>query len=897
MISAAAQSTPRARLALARASITSAAQQTRHYRYGPWQVENDHDARGRHRAVRYTYMETISRRLSWDQKSARAAAKCTTQTTPAYAHPMSSTSARHADTANIRSWSDGLSHIGADKTTSAFQRDAVDQLLRPQQDTPQAIENLRLPLKSVRDYVQEFAPKDPTKTVNAENMIEATSQFPNYKDLKAYKSSSFDDPDTPWELTAEEKSKHYNDLKKYRPIEWNEPDGLPAESAEQYKDLHEYKPSKWNEPDGLPGRTPEEQTKDYDDLHKYGPVTWNEPDGLPGMTAEEKTKHYKDLEKYGAVTYSEPDGLRPLTSEELSKNYDDLDKYAEGFKCKDTLLKAQQVREMDATPRGTPRPDKVDVKPADYAQEYKDLDQYGPVRWNEPDGLQPPTPEELTKSYEDLDRYAQYDNADPTSPRIHPEEASKRYGDLTKYDEFPNAGPAVARIHPEEASKRYRDLSAYPRAGFEEPGVKEHVHPEELTKNYSDLSSYNPRTFDAANRKYPTHPEEATKNYKDLNEYDEPILDDISAHSISPEFNEHDLEIRLKTAAHQSSADQQAFAPSVPSGTIKAAAKRRFVNLEDAKKRYQTSFEAEVPKGPVSEAQPIVDVELEAARRAEKLEDGKSEYAAGWGAEEHQQPPVAEQLETVAEQRLSKLEAAKAEHERRFEQEGDDGVSSMDESFPTGKASVQDSLSKLSAHQGKGTQAQQDPYSKLPQGLEVSYSRETGGKSTWPTTVRHYQPKANEDAEQHSPSPAVSGGRGDEAAVAEYVVLAFNPETRTVNIAETSSAAAESLDSSSSPSQQTPVEAIMRLSHPAKFFPHFQPLQARGYEIVSGRGDVLIFRKVGRGVPGAPPYDPSAVGRRRRSLGKRLALGTAGAAGAAYGVGILAEHLSTTGLI
>ncbi|TQV92701.1 serine-threonine rich protein [Cordyceps javanica] len=863
MISAAAQSTPRARLALARASTTSAARQTRQYRYGPWQVETEHDVRGRHRSVRYRYMETLSRRLSWDNKSARAAAKTTAQTTnhttPAYAQPMSSTSATHADTANVRSWSDDLSSLTAGNTVRTLARDAVDQLLRPQRDTPQTFENLRLPFKSVRDYVQDFAPKDTTQTVDADKVIEATSQFPNYKDLKAYKSASFDDPNTPWELTAEEKSKHYDDLKKYRPIEWNEPEGLPAQSAEQYKDLDEYKPSKWNEPDGLPASSYEEQTKKHDDLHKYGPVTWNEPDGLPGTTSEEKTKHYKDLNQYGAATYSEPDGLRPLTSEEFSKKYDDLDKYSQGFKCQDSLLKAQQVREMDDTPRGTTRPAKVDVKPADYAQEYKDLDKYGPVCWNEPDGLQPPTPEELTKQYDDLDRYAQYDNA----------------------------GPKSARIHPEEASKRYRDLSAYPRAGFEEHGVKEHVHPEELTKNYADLSSYKPRTFDSADRKYPTHPEGATKNYKDLNAYDKPVLDEISAQPFPLELNEHDHEIRLKTAAHQSSADQLETAPNVPNGTIKAAAKRRFVNLEDAKKRYQTSFEADAPKGPVSAAQPIVNVELEAARRAETLEDGKTEYAAEWGAEARAQPPVAEQLEAVAEQRLSQLEAAKAEHERRFEQERDEGVSSMDESFPTSPSAVHEATlnswsaaqqRKSAASAAQRAQAQPDLYSKIPQGLEVSYSQETG--------------------EQDAPSQAVSGGRVGRTAVAgaEYVVLAFDPETRTVNVAETSSFTESPSSSPSSSWQQTPAEAIMRLSHPAKFFPHFQPLQAHGYEIVSGRGDVLIFRKVGLGVPGAPPYNPSVVGRRKRSLSRRLALGAAGAAGAAYGVGLLAEHLSTNGL-
>lgn len=654
MMSAAAQSTPRARLALARASTTSAAQQTRQYSYGPWQVDADHDVRGRHRSVRYRYMDTLSRRLAWDNKCASTAA-----TTPSYGQAMSNASLRYADAANVKSWSDDLSGLGASKPAAGLEREAVEQLLRPQQDTPQSVENLRLPVKSVRDYVQEFAPKGSTEPI--------TSEQSQYKDLNAYNPVTFDspnDPNTVWELTSEETSKHYNDLQKYRPIEWNEPDGLLTLS-------------------------PEEQSKQYNDLHKYGPV-----------------------------------------------------------------------------------------------------------RWNEPDGLQPPNPEELTKKYDDLHRYAQYDNDGPSS----------------------------------------------------------------------------------------------------------------ATSAAGPEFNEHDLEIRLKTAAHQAPVDQlEISTPDVPAGTIKAAARRRFVNLEDAKKSYQTDFEADVPKGPVSEAQPIVDVELEAARRVEKLEDGKAAYAAEWGAaEEHLQPLVAEQLDAVAEDRLAQLETAKVEHERRFEQEVDEGFTSMDESFPasTGKFTVQDALNQLAAQQEKGAaaarahaQRQRDLYSKIPQGLEVSYSLETGGKATWPTRVTHYRSEANERAEKDSPSLTVSDDAAaasqTTAAAAEYVVLAFDPLTQTVNAAVTSSVAGHDTSSSA---QQTPAETLLRLSNPARFFPHFKPLHAAGYEMVSGRGGVLIFRKVGQGVPGAPVYDPSVIGR-KRSLGRTVVVGTAVVAGAAYGVGTWAEYVSTHGMV
>lgn len=725
MISSAAQSTPRARLALARAS-NSAAHQTRQYQYGPWHVEAEQGAAARPRSVRYRYMETMSTRLAWDNKSARIAA----QPTPPYVMAMSSTSAARTSTANVKSWSDELSGMSP-KPVGAVDRLAVEELLRPQQDTPQNVDGLRLPLKSVRDYVEDFAPTGTAETVDAAQ--------PKYKDLDGYKAASFDDPICAWELTAEETSKRYNDL------------------------------------------------------HKYGPV-----------------------------------------------------------------------------------------------------------RWNEPDGLQPPSAEELSKNYEDLGRYAQYETASPQDPPKH-------YVDAPDTQRYALPQDSVERAHPQELSKRYGHLSAYQRIGFEEPSVKGHASPVQPSRNHTDLTSYHP-VFDdeVAFSQKSADPE--------FNEHDYEIRLKTAAHQepisgfadATAEFNEHDHEIRLKTAAHQSSAKEpiSGVADAAPNGTIKKAAKARFINLEDAKHEYQTSFESEAPGG-VTDAQPVVDVELEAARRLEQLKDGKAEYAAEWGAEEHVQPPVAEQLETVAEKRLAALEDAKVKHESTFEAvaedlqarvpppEKDDGLSSMDESFPpNGHDTVQEALTKVKQSKiaaAASAQVQLDPFSKTPQGLEVSYSREIGGDSTRPTQSAHYPfppTQANATAEQASPPQAVR----DCSAPADYIVLAFDPMTQMVHVAETSSAAENDA------SAQTPAEVILRLSNPAKFFPHFKPLRAQGYEIVSGRGDVLVFRKVHAAAAGAPAYDPSTVGR-KRSLGKKLAVGTVVVAGAAYGAGTLAEYLSINGLV
>jgi hypothetical protein len=71
-----------------------------------------------------------------------------------------------------------------------------------------------------------------------------------------------------------------------------------------------------------------------------------------------------------------------------------------------------------------------------------------------------------------------------------------------------------------------------------------------------------------------------------------------------------------------------------------------------------------------------------------------------------------------------------------------------------------------------------------------------------------------------------------------YKILAYDPTMQSVSIAETTSIVTDSA------SPLTPAEVLLRLSNPAKFFPHFENLQSQGYEIVSGSGDVLVFRKV-----------------------------------------------------
>jgi len=224
---------------------------------------------------------------------------------------------------------------------------------------------------------------------------------------------------------------------------------------------------------------------------------------------------------------------------------------------------------------------------------------------------------------------------------------------------------------------------------------------------------------------------------------------------------------------------------------------------------------------------------------------------------------------------------------------------------------------------GNPAQAEIDPYSKVPQGMETSYADECArqGESDLPVFVSSYgspklkpskqiqllKPKTEETATEKSVSESSSANssrkankKNEEAkklvrevrsiyedtygtitsqhrqvpesreakeqtaeVVSEpeptlYKILAYDPTMQAINIAEATSIVSDSA------SPLTPAEVLLRLSNPAKFFPHFGPLQAQGYEIVSGSGDVLVFRKVRVAVP--PKAESSSIRSPRKSV-------------------------------
>ncbi|KAF4339655.1 hypothetical protein FBEOM_6438 [Fusarium beomiforme] len=782
-----------------------------------------------------------------------------------------------------------------------------------------------------------------------------------YDDLDKYGPVKHNEPDGKRPPTAEEDSKNYKDLDKYATKNLDDPLAKRQLTAEEqskvYDDLDLYKPVYYNEPDGKRPQTAEELSKTYDDLHKYEAVYWNEPDGLREPTPEERSKDYKDLHLYGSVQWNEPDGLRHLTPEEESKQHEDLDQYAEPFEASQSVLKAHEKAQMDRTMRGKPVAPKVDAPVEDFASKYDDLHKYGPYHWNEPDGLRKPTPEELSKNYDDLhlyggpfqwnepdglrtltpeeksksykdvhmyaardlsppvDRvhpeeaskaykdlpdYRNFANADDPTPRIHPEVASKKYADLGAYA-FADSDPQTEHVHPELASKEYKDLHKYPSAGFEEIIEAQRVHPEELSKNYTDLGNYRRSDFVSQAQAFPVQPEDASKVFQDLHKYTnvrqtEPIgkmsvpLDEVARglrefDSKAGSQDSPDATSRTYSRSSNRSSPNSTETSTDHSGPESVEAIRAAV-LRRAHESSQKDKNQDLPgkKGQ--------QVKTHDALKGSKLtgnyaRDFPEEFGARWST------AFSPSKSSLFPNTHSESSPAK-EVSSSIEDDVEPG--SMDESFPIDDTKLQPSLDRYADRM-------KDLYSHKPQGLQTHYTQEIGAP-TMPVSEKHFPPKEPR-AETEKPK------------VAAYKIVAYDPASRVMSVAEANSAVGVSDSPTSIP------DALIKLGDPTKFLPYIKSFQDQGYQVVSGSGRMLIFRKMQSGDETASQGGSSSTdsitriwhdshherchqsstrrssnfktkkSAKKGSIGRKVLVGTGVVAGSAYAAALLAKSLST----
>ncbi|CAG9939724.1 unnamed protein product [Clonostachys rosea f. rosea IK726] len=268
-------------------------------------------------------------------------------------------------------------------------------------------------------------------------------------------------------------------------------------------------------------------TTKYDDAGKYGPSKWNEPDGLQKPTAEEQSKRYKDLGQYKPILGSS-DNFKPPVAEDKIQWYSDLGKYNpvqwnEPHGLQQSAPEEQSKNYNDLN-KYAPELDSsiaprgVTEEPS---QQYADLKNYKPASWNEPDGQQTLTPEEQSKVYNDLGSYGAVSWNEPDGlPDAAPEEKSKQYDDLGTYKATQwNEPDGLRKPTPEELSKNYDDLSKYNAVQWREPNGLPNPTEEERSKNYADLGEYKPVQWNEPDGLPSLTPEEASKSYGDVDKY------------------------------------------------------------------------------------------------------------------------------------------------------------------------------------------------------------------------------------------------------------------------------------------------------------------------------------------------------------------------------------------
>ncbi|KAK3943379.1 hypothetical protein QBC46DRAFT_377682 [Diplogelasinospora grovesii] len=547
---------------------------------------------------------------------------------------------------------------------------------------------------------------------------------------------------------------------------------------------------------------------------KHKDVSWHHGDGISGASGSASTgfgtlaaevNGYNDLDKYKPVLDEVPSAL----NDTVAPAYEDLGRYG-----------AVKYREPDGKP--------VEETPG---EKYEDLDRYGPIKSYEPDGKYqmndetPIDPEELRKyqafrSHEPDGMYA----AECANPS--PDEA-----ELAKYDAFRSHEPdGMYAAECANPSSDEAELAKYDAFRSHEPDGKYAVRHVEASTDSAELNSYQPVLSHEPDGKYAALNEPGVEKpdlgYHEAFGYEDAETKYSLVESRGGEYQQTGQEMRSETQGEKTHYRKMlGELMSRHAAESDAADMEASSTLRESKEKLTaqtTAQPSEEASGQSTGGEKVTGLTGNYAR------DFPEEFAKTWRTAGSK--PRSTLLPTdVSDTFVQQVQLAEREE--------------IEAAFPHRDGALQPALdrhqkSARSLPEGASS-SETDIYSHAPQGLETSYVEERGTETTLPVPAKVYG-KTRNDLEVSESSPPA------ETTVSEptvYKMLAYDPTMQSVNIAETTSVVPDS----SNP--LTPAEVVLRLSNPAKFFPHFAPLQAQGFEIVSGSGDVLVFRQVRSAAP------------------------------------------------
>ncbi|PQE31901.1 conserved serine-threonine rich protein [Rutstroemia sp. NJR-2017a WRK4] len=597
-----------------------------------------------------------------------------------------------------------------------------------------------------------------------------------------------------------------------------------------------------------------------------------------------------ELENYDKpFMYNEPDGKSPENPDPVEQGLRDYDSSNDGYK-------AFRFQEPDG--KLPPRPDPLQESLKDY-----DGEGYRPFYHNEPDGKLPENPDPVEKGLKDYDectsytafRYREPDGKLPEEPDAV-QESLKDYDEHTSYGSFrynePDGKPPAEKDSVRESLKDYDSTTSYAAFRFNEPDGK---FPECADSSREALKAYDVKQEKMTQTSRPVESKlyegyQQSRSYPSRTLYsgDKDTREDLdllrasdirAASGISKRSKNESAEAKsvkrqqLEKAFHESQENAVAYANE----TVAARQANRESATDfttDAQKIRDGVYDRINAKMTNMES-PLLDLLKREKLTGNFVRDFPEEFETSWTVKNEGSGVLTPKMST--------------------ESKKDNSSTILNSTGRANSPRLQTSLDRTSKNVGAKTTkvpAESDPYSKAPQGLEISYKNECaelgiGGPSVYCTSYGDVKKGSEKDKElikevrniyedtygvidsKHrqvaendaklDQAPTETANKNPEPTL--YKILAYDPTMQSISIAETTSIVTDSA------SALTPAESNIDV-----------------------RREEAVFS-------GKSSWNETATPKTKKGgKVKRVLLGGAIVGGGSYAVGVVSEFFRTGGM-
>jgi len=783
-------------------------QQTRGFRFGrPGSSYFDADTQEvcqRQRRIRYKYFQTLNRRLSWEQHPLADDAKSTIKRMSRdYWYPVEqhSSAQRLADEEIAANTINNPTGIRPGQNIEDVERAPLEDLLfgdAKGQTKTKAEASFE---KSKRNRSN----KNKSKSVKADSDY-VIDPITNRKILKSATLGLDSKAPSSGPYTSQFTNLHPPELDASKPIFY---DGPPPEAELKLYSQVKIDDAPWNPID------PASATTLSDVLLK----DTSAPDLLNALSSNQAQVSWHPNTGIAATTAVPPFGSQP---QPLVSDATETVKPQEQKATPGELNKYGPVRASE--------PDGKYKNNTEPVANQSELGQYNAVRSHEPDGKYKDTPEAPADQTE-LGKYGAVRSHEPDGKYKQVSEENVDQAELGQYG-------AVRSHEPDgkyKEQKEFTNTSEYDPAELAEYGAVRAHEPDgkyKKEKTFTNTQEYDPAELAEYVPVQAHEPDGMYKKEKMINNYDEYDPEELAQYDAVRAHEPDGMYKKEKEFTNTSEYDPAELAQyedgvraHEPDGIYKK--EKEFTNYSEydpAELASYGAFRAHEPDGMYKKEKSYTNYseyeDLDSYDKPFLSHEPDGKYAAEMArAQPRSEPKVLKELRDRQQPASDKgLEAAWSAH---------------CENNAAEEAKLSEELSQYGAFRSHEPDGK---YAAAVQGQKPVY--EASAEEN-PLEAFTY-----EDAQTTKSTTTGSSTQTTEPTL--YKILAFNPDTQSVEAAETTSSV---LPSDSATSATSPADVIPRMTNISKFLPHFARLESEGFEIAAGSGDVLVFRKVRNAAP------------------------------------------------